>query len=1352
MEVLTVLSKADVVALEERFIGRNGEGLEVDEFVAVFRALLDSKNMPDVSLRWNNAELEMLFQEVDYNGDTSVSFEEFTSFAISTALHRSTAVSKELPFKNYLQAPMPFAGQSHHLRNLLYLPFCDKAVACGYTKTSVHDTNTGRVVALLPNRGTLLSAVYSIHAGMYCICNDQNQLLFVEDPPPGTPPTAVLQPKYSLTCDRAATHLALLPRAQRVVAGDREGTLRTLSLDRLRLLQQSQPRLRDVTVREVRLFDDDITALLNFPQSPNPSTLLAASMGSPIVKVYDAEAGETLLSIPSGHDKYVRHAAFCDTHRLLVTSGGESHLTAFAVDQVQAVPFELRDLQSPHIHRVCGVSCVSGTHQILSADVSGTVKLWDARQLQCVTTFNLPRTSDNNANPLSGIRYDHKNQRFISLAKETMCFEYDQRVTAVLAHEEPIVGVLYNKVTDTVLSCTGHEIKLWGVSNGTAVSRRTDVLGKTEEVTCTTLDCVNGRTVIVGTSDGHVAALLCNTGAELWRVSVLPPGVSRHSSGARVLWVHTMAKSDYIVGLAAGHVFLCSDNRRGGFDQVLLTHKSLGIGPSAYGHNTEVLLFTTNERRHSLFAIDLRSRAMVSVLGSGDDEPEDPGVPELTSIVWVVDGIPPGATNTSVLSPGASHSRRASVAMPSAVLAVEAANELRQYRAGVSIFAVSDTTGAVTLFTIKCGNLYDLEYRQRIVRLRPPKKMTTSALTPVTSRYLVAGTERGAICVWDLQQVLLQLVLRLPSHATPGDVEDAIAAAVVEKPARHCFNAEGQDCIGLLEPVPDAFAVIAATAESDVVVKIWSLSGENLGALCRGRGSMGSEDLGSSSRYDFPVYRERLRKGQRETTAPDVERTDLGSVLFSRSAILPVVPTPASTEVPTDGDEDESALLVVREEGGAEDRRSKLKRVAAVATMISKVDEAIKAKRRRKRVRHVQRHAHDSDIIPVPALDSAQPGFLRDLILSDRTVALHHGVARASASPESAHFDLSLGASTTARQRRGKPLAVPDDASAKTPQTSRCPGILKPGGEKDRRRMFLDELRAAAQRSHQGAGLTAMLDQQLAEVAASPLPATPASSVGLGAPAGMGVSADLPMFNVTSAPEDMSSRPDTCGSGAPRPVLTVDDVDGINDARVASPTFVDISSGLLQERDVAAAKRKSASFAGKLEESVIAVPMPPPPAPARARGQAFRRVQGIDAVVPAGVALPVIPHVGTTAPGWQQLQREDSSASGLRTEVSVRGADAAMNKQYYDELAAFNADRERWKKERHVKTTARTKFKTMDSEDAKNHLSRGRLDKGKEKKEVATGASVEVDFETTKWERRRTRLPAALASLTGRRK
>ncbi|CAN0530705.1 unnamed protein product, partial [Ectocarpus sp. 12 AP-2014] len=97
-----------------------------------------------------------------------------------------------------------------------------------------------------------------------------------------------------------------------------------------------------------------------------------------------------LLKTLLGHLKGVKHMAYCPDQRLIVSGG-------FSYDLVvnnPYVPSPISRLRG-HCSSIVGVEHITGTSQLITADMDGFCKLWDLRTLSCVGTFTSNAAASN---------------------------------------------------------------------------------------------------------------------------------------------------------------------------------------------------------------------------------------------------------------------------------------------------------------------------------------------------------------------------------------------------------------------------------------------------------------------------------------------------------------------------------------------------------------------------------------------------------------------------------------------------------------------------------------------------------------------------------------------------------------------------------------------------------------------------------------------------------------------------------------------------------------------------------------------------------------------------------------------
>jgi WD40 repeat protein len=80
-----------------------------------------------------------------------------------------------------------------------------------------------------------------------------------------------------------------------------------------------------------------------------------------------------------------------------------------------------------HNHPLVGVKCLPDTPQIITADTSGMVKIWDVRNFLCIQTFNSP------TDELAAFALTYSTSGSQSMKKRIICggkklnyFEYDE--------------------------------------------------------------------------------------------------------------------------------------------------------------------------------------------------------------------------------------------------------------------------------------------------------------------------------------------------------------------------------------------------------------------------------------------------------------------------------------------------------------------------------------------------------------------------------------------------------------------------------------------------------------------------------------------------------------------------------------------------------------------------------------------------------------------------------------------------------------------------------------------------------------------------------------------------------------
>lgn len=609
MDLLQILNREDLESLADRF----GDGLDEAQFVSTMQSLVAAKakaNPREYGMyvkKWKSSALRELFQTIDYNQDGTLQYHELTNFAINSALHHTKNQSQrvELQFRPYelVLPPQPtsygsttvtnagnfstmsdqiltgrghFKDQSAQLRQLFYLKGCRRFVAEGFTRVTLHAASDPEPLSRLEITGRILD-VTTAHNNTYLVCStDQNLMeVFEQGSSAVTGATRFLKRK-ALNTNRAITQFLKADSGLGALpswfggTGDREGLIRYCNMERLHAqLTLLGHHLDSLTIARRKLHTDEISSLHFLNSRVGGESIISSAHDNRIV-VHDVESGVVRFEPLHDHRTIVKQVALSNIHNLGFSIGNDSFACVFNLDYMQRTVVKLDDFKDPHAHKLVGVHCVTDTHQVITADAGGMLKLWDVRQLRAIRSFHVPPLEvdaitvgqklkhqrsygvpDAKPLPQGSVRTEiqvqqkcallhstvfcDETKRIYAIGKETTVFQYDTSTMVPKAHSDPLVAIAYNEREETLLTASAQELKLWNIRTGCCVSSLVNPFSESEDavcsihITCLTIDHLGGKRVFVGSSKGHVACLIPATGKSEWTVPArIPPvGVVR---------------------------------------------------------------------------------------------------------------------------------------------------------------------------------------------------------------------------------------------------------------------------------------------------------------------------------------------------------------------------------------------------------------------------------------------------------------------------------------------------------------------------------------------------------------------------------------------------------------------------------------------------------------------------------------------------------------------------------------------------------------------------------------------------------------------------------------------------------
>ncbi|CUF65542.1 WD40 repeat-containing protein, putative [Bodo saltans] len=284
--------------------------------------------------------------------------------------------------------------------------------------------------------------------------------------------------------------------------------------------------------------------------------LLATASSDKTVVISDLEVNE-VITIFRAHTHAVHSVEYIDHLNLMMSCGfdTEPKIWMLASSAMRSEAFTLRDVENPHTGVVVSACSVADTPQVCTLDSNGTVKLWDIRMFRAQQSIRLEKTMegifdakslkwhtilwDPSANELFACaqRRAQKLRRRVMLREEapsptgsptkgstsppsSPSKKQKQQVsvafskTASMADESPIICVVYEPVSQTIVTLSEHKVRVWDLFTGHQEAIFDKLIPSESAATCL---CVSssGKVMFIGMRNGRLSAHQYSSGALL---------------------------------------------------------------------------------------------------------------------------------------------------------------------------------------------------------------------------------------------------------------------------------------------------------------------------------------------------------------------------------------------------------------------------------------------------------------------------------------------------------------------------------------------------------------------------------------------------------------------------------------------------------------------------------------------------------------------------------------------------------------------------------------------------------------------------------------------------------------------
>ena len=527
-DIMMVLDMDKVLDLQEEF-QKADNGLTIYEFVYVMKRFIatavkntddnTSHNLANMTETMLASALAELFAQIDINGDGTMEWEEFTSYIVESGLSGNDEPDGILKYE-----VNPWEDFSKHRSNIERMYFFpkDPAVSSGSIGLveaqspllKIYNSECSPVHHLKAPRGHVLAAGHIQDLKQYVMTSSDLSISFYDDT------SYRLHKSFHTPVSQMCIEWDTTTKT--LFSSGISGAIYAWDPEKMEERYHMGGTGRDG--RLVRGSHQDM--VLGLKTLNGLETLASASMDKTI-RLWDTTTGSLRRTL-EGHEKGVRSLAYNDDYRFLVSGG-------FDYDALVWNPYVERLILRLHGHTapLCGVEMVQNTPQIITADVSGIVKIWDIRTFTCMQTFS--KEDEGTTAAISSFVNLPKKQRIVIGGRKMHIFDYQKLENPELSGDSPVVSVYYNDTLMSFVTATTETVQMWD-ANGKLTRTFRNLSGK--GVTTMMLDD-RKRKFIVGDFAGNVKVFDYLSGVYMKKCDYKEFGQKAHAGEiSKMVYIH----------------------------------------------------------------------------------------------------------------------------------------------------------------------------------------------------------------------------------------------------------------------------------------------------------------------------------------------------------------------------------------------------------------------------------------------------------------------------------------------------------------------------------------------------------------------------------------------------------------------------------------------------------------------------------------------------------------------------------------------------------------------------------------------------------------------------------------------
>ena len=496
IDIMSYINKDKLNLINDAF-NKLGMGLTLDQFLQIMlhHADIDSEKE---SIDYVEKLIDA-FKQIDVNGDETLEWDEFSNYIVETGISKQKNNFVSV-IRNYHLSSITKDKTKHDSEiHKVYFFERIKHLIClenESRKILVYNYNTGNLItSFYGHNGSVISAEYISGQNLVVTSGSDNCLMFWN-------PSHNYQLMNKIPTREIQLALRWDPSSKYLITGGFDQMINIYK--NLEFTEQGKLKNPINLYSMKRLHFEMITDVLVLEKQ---KLIAACDLHGLITLWYlhNFENKDKLQDPKYGHHRGVLSLAVIEDRNWLLSCGTEHFVMVWDL----VVGKHVGQLQG-HSQSLIGVKVISGTTQIVTGDVSGIFKVWDARDLSLVQTFSIPNNGNKKAQTFCVTGSNKK--KIICGSDKVYFFDYEESQEGNLADSKLCICVLYNEVFNNFVTAHIDCIKIWDAETGQLKQVFRNITNA--EISCVKFD-YRKRKLFIGDVEGRVLLINILNGVQM---------------------------------------------------------------------------------------------------------------------------------------------------------------------------------------------------------------------------------------------------------------------------------------------------------------------------------------------------------------------------------------------------------------------------------------------------------------------------------------------------------------------------------------------------------------------------------------------------------------------------------------------------------------------------------------------------------------------------------------------------------------------------------------------------------------------------------------------------------------------